>query len=105
MGRAEGERKMEREGETWRMRGERDASGASSANHSYKVKAGAFGIPPQSLTCMRVVARPIKMWIKCKVPDRGVCHRMAEREGEREVRLLWPSNIFSSLRFDRPELK
>lgn len=79
---------MEREGETWRMRGERDASGASSANHGYKVKAAAFGVPPstpKSLTCTGVVARPIKMWIKCKVPDRGVCH-MAER-GDGEVSL------------------
>lgn len=34
--------------ETWRKKGERDASGASIANHDYKVKAGDFGIPPKA---------------------------------------------------------
>ena len=76
------EREREEERETCWKRGEGDASGASSANYSYKVKAGAFGMPPhhhQSLPCTRVDARPIKMWIKYKVHDRGVCHDYSER--------------------------
>lgn len=64
LGRAEGERKMEREREkereTWWKRGERDASGASSANHGYKVKAGAFGIPPKASHAREWSQGPLK---------------------------------------------
>ena len=66
------EANRERKRERGRRREKRDASGASSPYHGYKVKARALGIPhPAHESGRKVVERPIKMLIH-KVHRRGV---------------------------------